>query len=196
MQQRQSTLSLVMIALFAALTAIGAFIKVPLPVVPFTLQIVFVFLAGCLLGSRNGLLSQVVYIGIGLVGLPVFTQGGGITYVMQPTFGYLIGFALAAFVIGWLIEKVEAPTKKHFIGANIVGLILIYAVAVPYLYVALNIWLDVKTSWSHILVVGFLNSIVADFCLAIASALLAERLYPVFRSARSLKIVHVKKEHV
>ena len=195
MLKRQSTLSLVMIAMFAALTAIGAFIKVPLPVVPFTLQIVFVFLAGCLLGSRHGFQSQLVYIGIGLVGLPVFTQGGGITYVLQPTFGYLIGFALAALVIGWIIEKVESPTKKHFIGANIVGLIIIYAVAVPYLYVSLNFWLHVKTSWSHIFLVGFLNSIVADFCLAIASALLAERLYKVFRSARSLKIMRVEKEN-
>lgn len=195
MLKRQSTLSLVMIALFAALTAIGAFIKVPLPVVPFTLQIVFVFLAGCLLGSRNGFQSQLVYIGIGLAGLPVFTQGGGITYVLQPTFGYLIGFALAALVIGWMIEKVETPKKKHFIGANIVGLIIIYAIAVPYLYVSLNFWLNVKTSWSHIFLVGFLNSIVADFCLAIVSALLAERLYKVFRSARALKIVQVKREN-
>lgn len=194
MLKRQSTLSLVMIALFAALTAIGAFIKVPLPVVPFTLQIVFVFLAGCLLGSRNGFQSQLVYIGIGLAGLPVFTQGG-ITYVLQPTFGYLIGFALAALVIGWMIEKVDSPTKKHFIGANVVGLIIIYAVAVPYLYGALNFWLHVKTSWSHVFLVGFLNSIVADFCLAIASALLAERLYKVFHSARSLKIVQVKREN-
>lgn len=112
MQQRKSTLSLVMIAMFAALTAIGAFIKVPLPVVPFTLQIVFVLLAGSLLGSRNGLLSQSVYIGIGLVGLPVFTQGGGITYVLQPTFGFLIGFAMAAYVVGWILAKVEAPTKN------------------------------------------------------------------------------------
>lgn len=195
MLKRQSTLSLVMIALFAALTAIGAFIKVPLPVVPFTLQIVFVFLAGCLLGSRNGFQSQLVYIGVGLVGLPVFTQGGGITYVLQPTFGYLIGFALAALVIGWMIEKVESPTKKHFIGANIVGLIIIYTVAVPYLYVSLNFWLHVETSWSHIFLVGFLNSIIADFCLAIASALLAERLYKVFRSARSLNLVQMKKEN-
>ena len=194
MFKRQSTLSLVMIALFAALTAIGAFIKVPLPVVPFTLQIVFVFLAGCLLGSRNGFQSQLVYIGIGLVGLPVFTQGGGIMYVLQPTFGFLIGFALAALVIGWMIEKVDMPTKRHFIGANIVGLIIIYAVAVPYLYVSLNFWLNMKTSWSHIFLVGFLNSIVADFCLALASGLLAERLYKVFRSARALKIVQVKKE--
>jgi len=184
--KRQSTLSLVMIAMFAALTAIGAFIKIPLPVVPFTLQIVFVFLAGSLLGSRNGLQSQLVYIGVGLVGLPVFTQGGGITYVLQPTFGFLIGFALAALVIGFMIERVETPTKKHFIGANIVGLFIIYAVAVPYLYVSLNFWLHMKTSWSHIFVVGFLNSIVADFCLAIASAFLAERLYKVFNSARTI----------
>lgn len=194
MQQRQKTLSLVMVAMFAALTAIGAFIKVPLPVVPFTLQIVFVFLAGCLLGSRNGLFSQLVYIGIGLVGLPVFTQGGGITYVMQPTFGFLIGFALAAFVIGWLLEKVDVPTKKHFIFANSVGLLLIYIVAVPYLYVALNFWLGLQTSWSHVFLVGFLNSIVADFCLAIVSAFLAERLYKVFRSARAIEIKQMEKE--
>ncbi|MGE7692675.1 biotin transporter BioY [Lysinibacillus sp. NPDC094177] len=186
MFKRQSTLSLVMIAMFAALTAIGAFIKIPLPVVPFTLQIVFVFLAGCLLGSRNGFQSQLVYIGVGLVGLPVFTQGGGITYVLQPTFGFLIGFALAALVIGFMIERVDTPTRKHFISANIVGLIIIYAVAVPYLYVSLNFWLHMKTSWSHIFVVGFLNSIVADFCLALASAFLAERLYKVFNSARAL----------
>ncbi|TQR39718.1 biotin transporter BioY [Lysinibacillus sphaericus] len=186
MFKRQSTLSLVMIAMFAALTAIGAFIKIPLPVVPFTLQIVFVFLAGSLLGSRNGLQSQLVYIGVGLVGLPVFTQGGGITYVLQPTFGFLIGFALAALVSGFMIERVDTPTKKHFIGANIVGLFIIYAVAVPYLYVSLNFWLHMKTSWSHIFVVGFLNSIGADFCLAIASAFLAERLYKVFNSARSI----------
>ncbi|UPW81730.1 biotin transporter BioY [Lysinibacillus sp. Ag94] len=186
MFKRQSTLSLVMIAMFAALTAIGAFIKIPLPVVPFTLQIVFVFLAGSLLGSRNGLQSQLVYIGVGLVGLPVFTQGGGITYVLQPTFGFLIGFALAALVIGFMIERVDTPTKKHFIGANIVGLFIIYAVAVPYLYVSLNFWLHMKTSWSHIFIVGFLNSIVADFCLAIASAFLAERLYKVFNSARTI----------
>jgi len=196
MLQRQSTLSLVMIAMFAALTAIGAFIKIPLPVVPFTLQIVFVFLAGCLLGARNGFISQLVYIAIGLAGLPVFTQGGGITYVLQPTFGYLIGFALAAFVIGTMLNRLETPTKKHFIVANIVGLIIIYAVAVPYLYMALNLWLNMKTSWSHVFLVGFINSIVADFCLAIASALLAERLYKVFRSARALKFVQVEKENV
>ncbi|MGG2073319.1 biotin transporter BioY [Lysinibacillus irui] len=196
MSKRHHTLALVMIAMFAALTAIGAFIKIPLPVVPFTLQIVFVFLAGCLLGSRNALYSQLIYIGVGLVGLPVFTQGGGIMYVLQPTFGYLIGFSLAAYCIGFIMERIKTPTKKHFIGATIMGLILIYAVAVPYLYVALNFWLDMKSSWSHVFAIGFLSSIVADFCLAITSGLLAERLYKVFQSARNVKISQVERENV
>lgn len=113
-----------MIAMFAALTAIGAFIKIPLPVVPFTLQIIFVFLAGSLLGSRNGFQSQLVYIGVGLVGLPVFTQGGGITYVLQPTFGYLIGFALAAFIIGFIIERIDSPTKNILLVQILWGLLL------------------------------------------------------------------------
>jgi len=194
--KRHSTLALVMIAMFAALTAIGAFIKIPLPIVPFTLQIVFVFLAGCLLGSRNGFYSQLVYIGVGLVGLPVFTQGGGITYVLQPTFGYLIGFALAAYVIGMILERVETPTKKHFIGATITGLFIIYGIAVPYLYVALNFWLDMSTSWSHVFVIGFLSSIVADFCLAISAALLADKLYKVFQSARGVTISQVERENM
>lgn len=196
MGKRHSTLALVMIAMFAALTAIGAFIKIPLPIVPFTLQIVFVFLAGCLLGSRNGFYSQLVYIGVGLVGLPVFTQGGGITYVLQPTFGYLIGFALAAYVIGIILERVETPTKKHFIGATITGLFIIYGIAVPYLYVALNFWLDMSTSWSHVFVIGFLSSIVADFCLAISAALLADKLYKVFQSARGVTISQVERENM
>ena len=64
-------------ALFAVLTALGAFIRIPFPLVPITLQTFFVFLSGTLLGSRAGALAQVLYVGMGLIGLPVFTGGGG-----------------------------------------------------------------------------------------------------------------------
>ncbi len=63
-------------ALFAVLTALGAFIRIPFPLVPITLQTFFVFLSGTLLGSRAGALAQVLYVGMGLIGLPVFTGGG------------------------------------------------------------------------------------------------------------------------
>jgi len=87
-----------------------------------------------------------------------------------------------------IVERIERPKKRHFIGATILGLFIVYAIAVPYLYIALNFWLDMKTSWSHVFVVGFVSSIIADFGLAISAGLLAEKLYKVFHSARRVSI--------
>lgn len=181
------TLSLTLVAVFAAMTAIGAFIKIPLPVVPFTLQIIVVYLAGSILGSKRGLQSQLVYVLVGLAGLPVFTQGGGVMYVLQPTFGYLIDFAVGAYVIGFIIERVEQPTRKHFIVANLIGTAVIYAIGVPYLYLALNLWLDVPTNLSHVMAVGLLNTVGVDIALAIFTSLIATRIYPFLKTIHSTK---------
>ena len=94
------TSSLVYCALFTALIAVGAFIKIPIPVVPFTLQYLFTMLAGILLGSRLGSLSVLAYMILGLIGLPIFSEGGGIGYVFKPSFGYIIGFCVETFVTG------------------------------------------------------------------------------------------------
>ena len=91
-QGRITTRQLTMTALFVALIAVGAFIRVPLPNCPFTLQILFTTLAGIVLGSRLGAASVGIYIVLGLIGVPIFTSGGGPGYILQPTFGYLIGF--------------------------------------------------------------------------------------------------------
>ncbi|WP_025784160.1 biotin transporter BioY [Sporosarcina sp. D27] len=188
MKRTNSINSMALIAVFASLTAIGAFIKITLPVVPFTLQIVIVFLAGTLLGSSRGLQSQLVYLFVGLAGLPVFTKGGGITYLLQPTFGYLIGFAAAAYVIGFIIERISVPNRKHFILANLAGTVVTYAIGVPYLYVALNSWMDTPTNAMHVLVAGFFSTIVVDIALAVGTGLLAARLYPILK-----KFIHIKR---
>ena len=83
--------------LFTALIAVGAFIKIPIPVVPFTLQYLFTMLAGLLLGSRLGTVSVLSYMLLGLAGLPIFSEGGGLWYVFKPSFGYIIGFAVGTF---------------------------------------------------------------------------------------------------
>ena len=75
--------------LFTALIAVGAFIKIPIPVVPFTLQYLFTMLAGLLLGSRLGTVSVLSYMLLGLAGLPIFSEGGGLWYVFKPSFGLL-----------------------------------------------------------------------------------------------------------
>ncbi len=101
-KQRITTRNMVLCALFAALIAIGAFIRIPVPYVPITFQGFFVLLAGFLLGPKYGAASMLIYIAVGLVRIPVFTEGGGIMYVLKPTFGYLIGFAVCAFVVGYV----------------------------------------------------------------------------------------------
>jgi biotin transport system substrate-specific component len=94
----------VAVAAFAALTALGARLSVPLPgtPVPFTLQPVAVLLAGLLLGPIFGAGSQFAYLALGAAGLPVFAAGGGLAYLGGPTGGYLMAFPVAAAVAGWI----------------------------------------------------------------------------------------------
>lgn len=101
------TRSMVYCALFTALIAVGAFIRVPVPVVPFTLQYLFTMLAGLLLGSKRGAVSVAVYVLLGLAGLPIFTEGGGLGYIFKPSFGYLAGFCVGAYLTGYLAEQLH-----------------------------------------------------------------------------------------
>ena len=102
-----NTRKLTRTALFAALTAAGAFIRIPLGYSSITLQFLCTAMAGCLLGPAYGAASQAVYVALGLIGLPIFTQGGGLSYLMQPTCGFLIGLIPTAWLIGLLTAKRE-----------------------------------------------------------------------------------------
>lgn len=172
-----SITGMVLSSMFAALTAIGAFIEIPVPFIPFTLQILFVYFAGSLLGSRYGALSQIVYLAIGLAGVPVFTKGGGIGYVLQPTFGYLIGFLLAAFFIGKIIEKQPAPGFKHFLFAHLSGLIIVYLVGMTYLYFAMNLISGTPITLWNTFFYGFILAVPGDLVLCLAATWIAHKVY-------------------
>ena len=87
-------------AIFVALMIAGAFIKIPFPFMPLTFQTVFAVLAGLLLGWKKGMIAMAAYAVMGLIGIPVFTSGGGIFYVTMPSFGYILGFIASAGVAG------------------------------------------------------------------------------------------------
>ncbi|MBI4429761.1 MAG: biotin transporter BioY [Ignavibacteriales bacterium] len=90
---------------FAIFTAIGAQVEIPHQPVPYTMQTLFVLLAGGMLGRRNGFLSMCAYLGLGLMGMPVFSGAGfGFARILGPTGGYLLAFPLAAFVVGYLVH--------------------------------------------------------------------------------------------
>ena len=127
-----TTKDMIMCALFTALIAVGAFIKVPVPVVPFTLQFLFTMLAGLIMGGRLGAISVGLYAVLGLVGLPIFAEGGGIWYVLKPSFGYIIGFALGSLVTGLMVEKQKNLTMGRLLAANFTGLAIVYACGMIY----------------------------------------------------------------
>ncbi len=95
------------ITVFAALTALGARVEIAQYPVPFTLQTFFVLLAGAFLGARNGAISQLLYLGVGAIGLPVFAAVGapGFLRLIGPTGGYLFAFPIAAYLVGYLVAR-------------------------------------------------------------------------------------------
>ena len=135
-----SARKLVYTALLAVLTAVGAFLRIPLGVSSITLQFLFSAMAGVLLGPGCGALSQGVYVALGLIGLPIFTAGGGFGYVLQPTFGFLLGLIPAAAVIGALTAR--RTGYLTVLAAVLVGDLILYAVGVPYMYLILHVYMQ------------------------------------------------------
>ncbi len=118
-----------------------AFIKVPVPVVPFTLQFLFTMLAG-FLGPGNGALAVVIYIVLGLAGLPNLHAGRRAWLHLQPSFGYIIGFAAAAYVTGRIANEKSHPGYGRLLAANFIGLFIVYAFGMAYYYVISNFVLN------------------------------------------------------
>ncbi|CAN5758532.1 biotin transporter BioY [soil metagenome] len=120
----------------AALTALAAQIRIPLPFtpVPITGSTFAVLLGGAALGMRAGAASQLLYLALGAVGLPVFTEAsGGIEVFAGATGGYLVGFVLAAALVGWLAEHRYDRRFLTAVWLFALGNLVIYAVGVPWL---------------------------------------------------------------
>ncbi len=170
-----TTKKLSLIALFAALTAMGAFIRLPLWPVPITLQTFFVILSGLVLGAPAGAMSQTIYIIVGLIGLPVFSGGGGPSYLMKPSMGYLIGFLLAPVAVGAYIRG-RAFTAWNVLIASLLGSAAIYAVGVPYLAAYLHLVLSKPEAAGIAVKTGLLLFLPGDILKCMVLAVVVPRL--------------------
>lgn len=184
-QRRGMTKDLAVCGLFAALIAVGAFIKIVIPVgvdtMNFTLQWLFVMLAGLLLGSRRGFFSVATYLVIGLVGFPVFARGGGPAYLIRPTFGFLLGFALAAYAIGRVWELLHSSKPRVWMIAVTVGYAIYYGMGILYFYFITHFVIVTPNTvgWGAIFAVYCLPTMVPDYVLCVLAVMLAGRLRPV-----------------
>jgi biotin transport system substrate-specific component len=176
---------LILSALFTALTALGAQLRIPLPFVSITLQTFFVLLAGHLLGPIYGAASQLAYLGLGLIGLPVFSEGGGLAYVLKPTFGYLCGFPVASFLAGAIVHRgaklpVRVPEANwgRLLLANSLALLAVFAPGVTYLWWNTNFVLGQALEFAHAVRLGFLVFLPGDLIKIIGVIWLYRALQP------------------
>ncbi|NLW73977.1 MAG: biotin transporter BioY [Clostridiales bacterium] len=159
---RGETKNLVVAATFTAAICVGAWVKVPFLFVPLTLQVFFVNTA--ILAQKTGyaVLSVAAYIFLGLSGLPVFAGGGGPGYVLHPTFGYLVGFLLAAMSSAFI-------DRKRVYLQSLVNELIIYLCGVPYFFLISNLYLHANIPVSKVLVWCFLVFIPGDLVSVILS---------------------------
>lgn len=175
------TKDMVLISIFAALTAVGAFIRIPIPFspIPFTLQIFFCIFAGLMLGSKKSIISQGLYLLLGLIGLPIFAKGGGLQYIFEPSFGYLLGLIPCAGVIGLLRERYAKKLEvQKMIIASFIGLLILYVIGATYMYIILNLYLGKTFSVMAVLQAGVLPFILLDIVKAILAAVIAIKVIP------------------
>ena len=178
--RRISTQELVLGGVFTTLIAVGAFIKIPVPVV----QFLFTMLAGLLLGGRRGAMSVGVYILLGLIGLPIFAEGGGFWYILKPSFGYLLGFMLAAYVTGRMVERRARLSTGWVTAVNFLGLFIVYAAGMIYYYVICNYVIDTPIALGPLFLYCFVLAVPGDICLCVLAAILTVRVKPVFDKMR------------
>lgn len=170
-----TTRELALCSLFAALIAIGAFLQIPLPNFDyFTLQFFFVLMAGMLLGARLGSLSAALYVITGLIGIPVFAAGGGISYILRPSFGFLIGFIVTAFCSGWIMEHGQRNWKTCFLAA-LAGLLATYGIGLAYKYFLLNYYTGTGISVYLLLLSCFPLDLPGDILFSVLAAYAALR---------------------
>jgi len=166
MNIRQMTL----ISLFAALTAVGGFISIPLYPVPLTLQTLFTLLAAMTMGSVMGASSQIIYILLGIIGLPVFAGfKAGIGILFGTTGGFLFGFIISAYVIGKIVELKKEKNIFYYFLAGIIGTIILYIIGITQLSLVTGI--GIKKA----IIVGMLPFLPGDILKIIAASFIARK---------------------
>jgi biotin transport system substrate-specific component len=155
------------IALFTLITIFAARVTIEIGLVPFTLQPLAVLLSGMVLGGRDGFLSQLAYVSLIAVGLPVDARGLGAAAFAGPTAGYLVGFVLAAGAAGYLVERGAKRVWQRWL-AGVVGIAIIYACGLAWLMAFRQ--LDVAAAWAA----GVAPFIAPDLVKALIAASLTE----------------------
>lgn len=174
-------IDITLVGMFVAMMAIGANITSIFPFmvvgsVPITLQTFFAILAGAILGSRLGSIAMIVYMLVGLAGVPVFAQlSGGFSIIFKSTFGFIISYIFTAFIIGKIVEKKKSVAA--FIIAALVGMAVNYVFGTNWMYAALKLWAEAPEGFTYKMAwLWMVAPLPKDIILAVLAGIMAHRL--------------------
>ncbi len=152
------------VILFSVLTGLSANLKFEIGTIPLTAQTLIVLLSGLFLGKKKGAISQITYLTAGITGLPWFSRGGGLSYILSPTFGYLLGFVPAAYLVGYLTEEKKDLIKTLF--SFLISHLLIYFFGI--------LWLSKSLGFEKSLIVGIYPFLLGDSIKVVIASLISK----------------------
>jgi len=179
---KQKQMTPIYIGLVAAMISISAFIRIPNPYLPFTLQAMVVFLIPIVFGARISFYGVLIYLVLGLIGLPIFASGGGLSYVLKPSFGFLIGYLFAVIPAGLIVKKIHGMVGYFLSGLS--TLIIYNIFGLIYFYFSINYIQSKDMEFITAFKVAILPFILPDMIKIVLAVLLAPAI---------LKVVKFKK---
>ncbi|MDR0587961.1 MAG: biotin transporter BioY [Burkholderiales bacterium] len=146
--------------------AVSAKLALPVGVIPFTMQTYVVMVLGALLGSRLATASGLLYLAEGLAGLPVFASGGGWAYLSSPSFGFLLGFIVAMFFIGWMTERGQGRGLLSSLVIMTLGHAILFAFGVAYLSASLGLYQAYQVGFAPFILASIIKTVMAALTVA------------------------------
>ena len=179
MKRRNLIVTLTLSALFCTLIIIGSFIRIPMPnMMPVTLQTFFVLLTALVLPMKASILAIITYITLGLIGLPIFSGGGGIGYALMPNFGFIIGFLFATVIISVITEMLKNRKLWQYITISLLGVAIIYIIGILYFALITNVYNKSDNSAIWFIQTVFLPFLPKEIICVILSSLSAHKIRP------------------
>ncbi|MEG0329857.1 MAG: biotin transporter BioY [Longicatena sp.] len=173
-------------AFFTILFIIASKLVIPIGIIPITLQTMVVILAGVLLTPKHILLSYGLYFIMGLIGLPVFASGGGLSYVLQPSFGFLLSFPIAACFISIVRTKYHLSSFYKLFPICMFGLAIIYFIGCSYMYGIFNFYMGMQKNMGTIIALGAAPFIISDTFSIVLGCICGLRLQQITSINRAL----------
>lgn len=165
------------VSLLLALLIISSQFAIPIGPVAISLQTLIVLIIGLILPTNQAVLTTILYLLVGLIGLPVFTQAMGGPYsVLLPSFGFILSFIPAVWVISRIRSLKSRDKTRNYIVAVLLGNIIIYLIGITYMSLIFTFYLDNEMSFSRILSIGMLPFIPGDIVKSVIAVSISRRL--------------------